>query len=613
MPHDQEPYRVKMPSIRNGQLSRLAAIAVVAAVLTGSRAPMSLAADPRPEKVQLTLEANARVAWLASSEFDETDKKFVIHFASGTSDDVQLKPVEQILPQLGEIHASAIVGEALHVFFGSDATRNPTPSAHYRYSNLGFRRESRLPNHALPVTIAGETQGHQPVLWAVVRARDADAVELAWRENQRRAQPTTTPTEGPGTFGTPGGEVPAPTTQPSDRNPGSYHLVRYDGADWQPAFPLPEDYQPGGHTWLQAAGDTPDLLWQAAPSATELRFARRQGGSWQAGPTLNLPGAPRAGALGTNEQQTLFVAILPDPEEASRGEVHGWAWGPPSEGEPADAWQPLPPAITKGGERLSLPSDSDLATFGDKMIVAKWEAAAEHPRVGVWPTAGGEPVKTFEDVEVRAPGQDQNPRRTVQELVALLVLFSIVLAVLWRRQDSMAFVVPLPVTMEMASFARRGAAAVIDILPAALIVLGIWHSMIAGYISEIDPQGFFKGLELPAVRPEMFWPWLCFRGIYAIYCAGFEWRAGATPGKRMFGCYVLTETLEKPNRNQVLIRNGMRLIELERTLLIWPFFLVLFLTRNRQRIGDLLARTIVVEGEMPTPAQPPSEESSDEE
>jgi len=86
------------------------------------------------------------------------------------------------------------------------------------------------------------------------------------------------------------------------------------------------------------------------------------------------------------------------------------------------------------------------------------------------------------------------------------------------------------------------------------------------------------------------------RVIYTLYCLGFELVWSKTPGKWLLGCTVLTETVERPTPLQFFVRNMSRLIELElRYRIFLPFLLVLFFTRNRQRVGDLLARTIVVE------------------
>ena len=70
------------------------------------------------------------------------------------------------------------------------------------------------------------------------------------------------------------------------------------------------------------------------------------------------------------------------------------------------------------------------------------------------------------------------------------------------------------------------------------------------------------------------------------------------------GFTVVTELLERPNRLQVLARNLTRPLELEPAMVF--FLAIVFFTPYRQRIGDLLARTVVIEG------MPPEETNGEE-
>jgi uncharacterized RDD family membrane protein YckC len=85
----------------------------------------------------------------------------------------------------------------------------------------------------------------------------------------------------------------------------------------------------------------------------------------------------------------------------------------------------------------------------------------------------------------------------------------------------------------------------------------------------------------------------------------WELATGATPGKMLFGCRVLGINGAPPLTRQIVVRNAARVLEL----LAWPLLLLTLmsmgvLTRNRQRIGDLLADTMVVEpGERPKGAE----------
>jgi uncharacterized RDD family membrane protein YckC len=93
----------------------------------------------------------------------------------------------------------------------------------------------------------------------------------------------------------------------------------------------------------------------------------------------------------------------------------------------------------------------------------------------------------------------------------------------------------------------------------------------------------------------LLWAGVCFTLIYAGWCTAFELFGAAPPGKRLLRCAVVSETAEKPSNYQIVIRNAARLVELFPLLQFWPFLLLVFMTRNRQRLGDLLAHTIVVE------------------
>jgi uncharacterized RDD family membrane protein YckC len=81
-------------------------------------------------------------------------------------------------------------------------------------------------------------------------------------------------------------------------------------------------------------------------------------------------------------------------------------------------------------------------------------------------------------------------------------------------------------------------------------------------------------------------------GSYAAYCLIMELLTGRTAGKMLFGLQVVAEQGRRAPAVRVVVRNLFRVIE------VLPFFwilaFVMLLSRNRQRVGDLFARTIVV-------------------
>jgi uncharacterized RDD family membrane protein YckC len=96
---------------------------------------------------------------------------------------------------------------------------------------------------------------------------------------------------------------------------------------------------------------------------------------------------------------------------------------------------------------------------------------------------------------------------------------------------------------------------------------------------------------------ELWAPWLLTLAVYALYCFVWEAATGTTPGKHLLGCRVVDERGGRPTLAQLALRNVLRVAELAAGMvLLFSVFLVLVLSQRRQRIGDVLAGTIVVSG-----------------
>lgn len=80
-----------------------------------------------------------------------------------------------------------------------------------------------------------------------------------------------------------------------------------------------------------------------------------------------------------------------------------------------------------------------------------------------------------------------------------------------------------------------------------------------------------------------------------LYFPVLEERYGQTLGKRLFGAYVARESGERAGLGATVLRRLSLLFE------IWPFDAAfVFFTEKRQRAFDILAKTIVVQGESRT-------------
>jgi uncharacterized RDD family membrane protein YckC len=186
-------------------------------------------------------------------------------------------------------------------------------------------------------------------------------------------------------------------------------------------------------------------------------------------------------------------------------------------------------------------------------------------------------------------------QRNLRDLVATLVVAALLLLVFWRRQESIATTIPLPVGVAVAGPGKRAAAALVDMIPAALMAGAFWFDAVRQFIAETQAAVVTGQGEQVQAPQAVIWAWMCFVGIYTGWCIVFEARWHTTPGKRLLGCEVRMENFEKPNIVQIVIRNITKFVELMPYLQIWPFMLVVFFTRNHQRVGDLLAHTLVLE------------------
>lgn len=482
----------------------------------------------------------------------------------------------RIPAQLGRLQRWAAFGDSLHLFLILEG-RGEARTAHYSYARTSEpRRDRRLPGDAIPMALSG----HEGTLWAVVDAPTATAVEAAWAEARRPGQ--TQPADE-------AGESPAIASRPAE-SAWSCFLVKYDGIDWQPSFEGPPMAQSPARIWLVAAGERFHLIWQQRAEDRELRHAVREAGAWENGAVLTFRAAPTEGFAGVLNKQLVFAATV--PREAGEGlscETRVWMSAPSEPGR----WADRPALQTEQGAELILPAGAAIGGFADKLAVAGRMPSG--PQLGLWSPAGGAPVLAFKEVPVqKAPATSPESTR-FRDLVSMLVVVGILLLVYWRRQESDASPLVMPAGLAAADLGRRGLAALIDFAPAAVVVGLLWRAPLAAYIAE-----FHEAASAPEPVPipvpvNLTWGWILLSALYAAYCMAFELMGGRTPGKRLLGCSVVAESLEPPTRMQIVVRNLARLLELEPHLHLWPFVLIIFLTRNRQRVGDLLARTLVVE------------------
>lgn len=221
-------------------------------------------------------------------------------------------------------------------------------------------------------------------------------------------------------------------------------------------------------------------------------------------------------------------------------------------------------------------------------------------RWGQWDLKDGSP--RYGGLQVVTPLREVTIMITQVWLQRLLEygLLPLILIVLFiRRRESLIRPAELPAGVILAPLSARLSAFMID-----SIILFPVHAVLITVIFDLpkelyaDPRIIFWGGS--SLYPELLWVGLLIWGVYCVYGTIFEWLMAATPGKQAVQIRVLTERAARARFFAVLTRNLFRLVEF----LAPPAVIVAVVTQNRQRIGDLLAATIVVTGTPLPPADP---------
>jgi uncharacterized RDD family membrane protein YckC len=148
--------------------------------------------------------------------------------------------------------------------------------------------------------------------------------------------------------------------------------------------------------------------------------------------------------------------------------------------------------------------------------------------------------------------------------------------------------------MLLPAYWRRAIAFGIDFLLTYFVVfiflLFFWYDQ---FINLFDEQVMRQYMETGRIDSRMYIFVLVICTVFAAYCMVMEGFLGWTIGKWLLGLEVrqARQVGERPTWLQVFLRNLIKILELN----LWPLLFVMLLTRSRQRMGDLLAGTIVLQ------------------
>jgi len=468
----------------------------------------------------------------------------------------------------GRIVAMIAADDDLFVYFDDNAF--------YRFATERPQREIDLPERVRPISAAGK----RGLLYALVPARCG--AELA-----SAATPET-----------------APVARAIDPAEASLCVVAYDGLRWRPVAACPRAVNAPRDTALGprilAFEDALLLFWVEVREG-RVQYARLdlETARWQPGGVLGIPRLRRYWVTEVNRLPTLLAVVAADAESEK---LLAFRLGPEAHDASGERWFPadLQLAVPDGVAELSF---VDAAGFNQHVALLAHDAAGA-PQL-CFGRFGAEPLEAATSITALTRPPPLSVRRNpIFHVAALLVVVLVFAGLFVFRRGSMVRSLELPAGWTLAYTLQRLGGAAIDLIPFTVVgarLVGLpWLSAARELASwAIRSDQVSGGLSEQSI---LLW-WGFSALTYGTYCLVMELLVRRTAGKALMGTHLLSETGQPLTRTQLLIRNAFRYLELLPPLWVLSFLVVL--TRNRQRLGDIFARTIVVRR---APVQPPADD-----
>lgn len=393
--------------------------------------------------------------------------------------------------------------------------------------------------------------------------------------------------------------VPSPdaggpvTTQPFEPGDAPLSIVGYDGRAWTGLSPCPPNVPAASRAGLPpriAVARSHLLLFWNADARDHIHFVVREigGQQWRTGGTFGVSNLTGFWPLSLGKVQTLAAA---HQDISGRAAVTAFRLLGSLEDDPASAWVEAKLQLSQPPAGVHFTDYRQAFGFGQHLGLLAADAAGEHylqfARLGEPPA---EPTLRVRD-EIAGTRATEISQWTFQ-LGTLLLLLLVFTGLFTIRRNSMVQVVHLPPGFERALHLQRLAAWLIDFTPftyAAAAALRLsWREAFASLTGWALTAGIETSFPDPPVL--MWWGLSC--GGYVLYSLIMESLTARTVGKVLLRCQLLSESGGRPAFWQILARNALRLLELMPP--FWVFAMLVVLSRNRQRLGDIFARTVVV-------------------
>lgn len=457
-------------------------------------------------------------------------------------------------PVAGRVAAMAALGDSVLLMMDDNSL--------YRFRRGRTLREAGLPDRERVLDPAPTAGG----LFALAPARAAAGLERMDERSGAREFASPSPTE--------------------------LSVVHYDGASWRLVADCPPGIRVAGASRARPRllADEDDLLLLApveerADELAQFRY-ERQAGRWIRLDPLVIRGMAGFWTASVNRAAALIVAVREGGVE--RAELYR-GLGPGDGG--FRSWQraEIRPSPLAGGAAVRTYHDA----FGFNQMVGLLAEDSQSRLHIQFAGVGGPPTEASVAVrEVLArPGRHLRVQGLIQAATLFLLVVMMVVFLVFRRTSVMR-PAQLPAECELALVSQRAAATLIDLsifaLPSSLLLDvswrdGLWKLAAWGI-------GGSPASELPDAKLLLWWG--ITAGGFSLYNLVMELIVRRSLGKVLTGVHVLSDSGTPPAAWQILVRNLTRFVELLPQ--FWVLAALMVISRNRQRLGDIFARTVAV-------------------
>jgi uncharacterized RDD family membrane protein YckC len=391
---------------------------------------------------------------------------------------------------------------------------------------------------------------------------------------------------------------PATASAPSGRDSG-LDVLAYNDGQWQhlaTAADLAGDLEQVRVTaWRGAL-----VLWAPPAAGRGGRMMSWKDGEWH---DVKVPAEMAQGRLMTlTSVEGRLTAVVAQPT-TQPGMVHLEVAASDAPGQ-AFVFQP----VTANGEEVSWSTgDSPAAgVLADKLAVV-W-GPAQAPKLATFSPATGR-LDPIEDVKIFQQPQADERAEQIREIFLWGVLALVLVPLFVLRPGGAPKPFSLPEPLRPAPLARRLAAGVVDLLPFHLAA-GVYLHFALPMSAQDAAQLMMKLLRGRGPVPvEVAYAWAGTALLYLVYCVLTEMRFAATVGKALFKLRVVGDEGAPPRKLEILLRNLFKIVEV---FYFFPLLLAVVITRYRQRLGDMAARTAVIDSRIVVPLIPPPAGRGDE-